>query len=70
MGGNKMTNIVYENANKTHYVVNVKTGHYEVYCNKLTHAVRVSTAHLSNDPHGAFKRAVDRCDFLGRTNHL
>ena len=45
----------------THYVYQVKVGHFEVFENGITHAKWVGTFHYKDDPEYALSRAIEFC---------
>ncbi|CAB4581900.1 MAG: hypothetical protein F2563_05140 [Actinobacteria bacterium] len=45
----------------THYVYQVKVGHFEVFENGITHAKLAGIFHFKNDPEYALNRAIECC---------
>ena len=59
--------IVYENGN--FWVAKIAIGYYEVYENKITHAVRCGIVHYPKDNHKALNRAIAECDRKASLNN-
>jgi hypothetical protein len=59
--------IVYENGN--FWAAKITNGYYEVYENKITHAVRCGTIHFPTNNEKALSRAIAECDRKASLNN-